>query len=28
VDAVASEEIGEPVYVDSGGQPPPVRPPL
>ena len=26
VDAVASEEIGEPVYVDSGGQPPPVRP--
>jgi hypothetical protein len=28
VDAVASEEVGEPVYVDSGGQPPKVRPPL
>ena len=28
VDAVASEEVGEPVYVESGGQPPPVRPPL
>jgi hypothetical protein len=28
VDAVASEEIGEPVYVDAGGAPPPVRPPL
>jgi hypothetical protein len=27
VDAVASEEVGEPVYVESG-QPPPVRPPL
>ncbi|MGI8715768.1 MAG: hypothetical protein ACR2NR_21815 [Solirubrobacteraceae bacterium] len=27
VDAVASEEIGEPVFVDSG-TPPPVRPPL
>ena len=27
VDAVASEEIGEPVYVESG-TPPPVRPPL
>jgi hypothetical protein len=28
VDAVASEEVGEPVYVESGGEPPPVRPPL
>jgi hypothetical protein len=27
VDAVASEEVGEPVYVESG-LPPPVRPPL
>jgi hypothetical protein len=32
VDAVASEEIGEPVYVESApaapGQPPPIKPPL
>jgi hypothetical protein len=29
VDAVASEEIAEPVYVDGpGSPPPPVRPPL
>jgi hypothetical protein len=27
VDAVASEEIGEPVFIESG-TPPPVRPPL
>ncbi|MBV9820291.1 MAG: hypothetical protein JOZ07_18320 [Solirubrobacterales bacterium] len=28
VDAVGSQEIGEPVYVEGGGAPPPVRPPL
>ena len=28
VDAVASEELGEPVTVESGGLPEPVRPPV